>query len=346
MTLFVQHLSIPGYEEVMRVEEKRLGFLAFLAIHSTVLGPAFGGTRLWTYAREEDALQDALRLARGMSYKAAVSGLNCGGGKAVIVNTPGMDRRTLFHLYGQVVQSLRGKFFTGRDVGVTLKDLEEMRKETSFVVDESVEKVGDLNDATALGVFEGMKACLEHTLGTPSFQNLRIALQGVGNVGYALAKRLHSAGARLLVADIQAEKVQAAVKEFHAVPVTPEEILSLPATVFSPCALGGVIHSSTVEKLRAPIVAGCANNVLKADELGDELHHLGILYAPDFVINAGALIQGANFYLKGIRDNTTEIMRIFSRLQRIFQESEREGVSPVRIAYRMAEQALKNGTRN
>src|SRR5918998_1240531 len=323
------------YEQLVFCHDRATGLRAIIAIHDTTLGPALGGCRMYPYASEDEAVTDALRLARGMTYKAAASGLNLGGGKSVIVGDPDEDKsEALFRSFGRYVETLGGRYITAEDVGTSIEDMENIRLETSHVVGVDVTHggSGDPSPFTALGVKEGMLACADETFGTPSPEGLTVAVQGLGHVGYQLCKLLHVEGARLIVTDLNLRVVEGAVREFGAKPVEPDEILSMPCDVFAPCALGAVINDDTLPKLRCSIVAGSANNVLAEPRHGQALHERGILYAPDYVINAGGLINVAD-ELEGYnkRRATKRVMRIQASVRRIIAISKRDGV-PTNVA--------------
>jgi leucine dehydrogenase len=323
------------YEQVVFCHDKSTGLRAIIVIHNTTLGPALGGCRMYPYASEDEAVTDALRLARGMTYKAAASGLNLGGGKSVIIGDPHKDKsEALFRSFGRYVETLGGRYITAEDVGTSIEDMENIRLETPHVVGVDVTHggSGDPSPFTALGVKEGMLACADETFGTPSPEGLTVAVQGLGHVGYQLCKLLHAEGARLIVTDLNLRVVEEAVREFGAKPVEPDEILSMPCDVFAPCALGAVINDDTLLKLRCSIVAGSANNVLAESRHGQALHERGILYAPDYVINAGGLINVAD-ELEGYnkRRATKRVMRIQDSVRRIIAISKRDGV-PTNVA--------------
>ncbi len=330
------------FEQVIALNNNASGLRGFIVIHDTTRGPALGGIRVRQYADDLEALEDALRLARAMSYKAAIADLPCGGGKAVVIEHAGWDRALAMRTLGRFIESLRGRFQTGRDLGLTEEDVRLLREETRYIGCEGAES----DEYAALGVIEGMRACLEHQAGTHAasgnpFVGLTIAVQGVGSVGWAIARRLHEAGARLIVADVDERRARAAERAFGAQIVPPEEIYDAPADVFCPCALGGVLTERTIAHLRARIVAGSANNVLAEEALGWRLLERGILYAPDYVVNAGALIHGANLSLRGQRENEAEVRKIYGRVREILAMAEREGLPTNLVADRLAESRLK-----
>ncbi len=287
-----------NHEQVVFGYDRDTGLKAIIAIHNTILGPALGGTRMWMYETEEDALNDVLRLARGMTYKAAVAGLNLGGGKAVIIGDPKKDKsEVLFRAYGRLVEGLGGRYITAEDVGTDVRDMEWVRTETSFVtgISEALGGSGDPSPVTARGVFYGIRACTQHQFGTTSMKDMRVAVQGLGHVGTYLCEFLHEQGAQLYVTDIDADRVKNVVERFNATAVAPDEIYDVEAEIFAPCALGAIINDETLDQFKFKIIAGAANNQLRDEKVhGQHLKEKGILYAPDYVINSGGLINVAN----------------------------------------------------
>ncbi|MGH9795899.1 MAG: Glu/Leu/Phe/Val family dehydrogenase [Candidatus Acidiferrales bacterium] len=335
----LDQMSVHDHEQVIALQNRACGLRGFVAIHDTTLGPALGGVRIWRYRSEEEALADALRLSRAMTYKASLAELPAGGGKAVIIDHDGLDRLAAFEAFGQVVESLRGRFFTGVDVGTTAADIAAIGRATRYVACESSPALGDINAMTAIGVWNGMRACLEFAGVAPS--GATVAIQGVGSVGMNLARILKREGMKLIVADINQSSVQEAARELGARVVPPEEIIAAQCDVFAPCALGGVINRETVTRLAARIVCGCANNVLALPEDGDALARRGILYAPDYLVNAGGLIRGAEFYLLNSADSTPSLARIYDRMKRVLELARDRGISTARIADDLAESRLK-----
>jgi leucine dehydrogenase len=287
-----------GHEEVVYFNDPSSGLRAIIAIHSTVLGPALGGTRFYPYSSEDAALQDVLRLSRGMTYKAAAAGLDLGGGKAVILGDPKRSKsEQLLRAYGRFVESLGGRYITAEDIGTSRDDMDVIRRETRFVtgVSPSIGGSGDPSAITAYGVYLSMLACAEDRWHTHSLQGRRVAVQGVGKVGHALVKLLvEQGGAKVIVSDIDVDSVARAVRDFGADTAPPDQIHAVECDVFAPCALGGIINDETTPRLRCSVVAGSANNQLERPEHGKALQELGILYAPDFVVNAGGLINVAD----------------------------------------------------
>lgn len=339
----------PSYEQLIFLQDRSIGLKAIIAIHSTKPGPALGGCRMWPYDREEDAVLDALRLAQGMSYKSAISGLPYGGGKAVIWSHSGQgSRERLFRSLGQHIQSLHGRYITGMDLGTSMTDMDWIRLETSYVTDISG-SLGATDEfiakMTAYGVFLGMKASLQRAYGTEAMQDAVIAVQGLGKVGYQLCHYLKHVGAQLIVTDVNPQRVQQAVQDFGARSLQPEEVMTAFCDVFSPCALGGILNDSTIERLNCRIIAGAANNQLAESRHGDMLHELGILYAPDYVINAGGIIvTSAELNEEDAASAQKNVEKIYGTLMNVFDMADAKGISTATAADRIAEQLLeKNG---
>jgi leucine dehydrogenase len=340
MELFGQ-MTEHGHEQVVLCHEPSCGYKGIIAIHDTTLGPALGGTRFWNYASDNEAIVDALRLSRGMTYKASVAGLNLGGGKSVIIGDPKTTRReAIFRAHGRFIESLGGRYITAEDVGTTVTDMDYVHMETQHVTGLPGTS-GDPSPVTAFGTYRGMKAAAQTKLGSDSLRGKRISVQGLGSVGYYLCRHLAGEKAQLVVTDIDEERVNLVVQEFGAEPVAPDDIYEVDADIYAPCALGATINDETIPKLRVKIVAGAANNVLAEPRHGEILHESGILYAPDYVINAGGLI---NVYgeLKGW--SAEQAMRkageIYSTLLRLFELSEEEGIPTYRAADRIAERRI------
>lgn len=317
------------------------GLKAIIAIHSTARGPAIGGCRFIHYQREQDAITDALRLARGMSYKAALAGLPHGGGKAVIIHPEDpFDRTALMQAFGRMVDQLGGRYITAMDSGTRVSDMDAIATRTRFV--SCTSDSGDPSPHTALGVFEGIRAAVQHRLGRSSLEGLSVAIQGLGHVGQALAERLHRAGAELYVADIDPQRSEHCVRAFRAQALPPDAIYDAPVDIFSPCGLGAVLNSQTIPRLNCAVVAGSANNQLATDEDGDRLRRRNILYAPDYVINAGGLIHVAMHHAGHPRsERDARIHAIAATLTRLFAEADRSGQSVHLVADRLAEQKLQ-----
>ncbi|MCL5287090.1 MAG: leucine dehydrogenase [Acidobacteria bacterium] len=337
----LEQMSVQDHEQVVAFQNREVGLRGILAIHDTTCGPALGGVRIWKYASEDEALADALRLSRGMTYKAAISELPCGGGKCVILLREGMKRAEAFEAYGQMVESLNGRFFTGRDVGITDEDLQAIARTTQYVAKEPDQALGDISEHTAIGVWHGLRACLEFAGIAKKGSRVRVAVQGVGSVGMLLGRILKREGMELVVADVNAERAAEAAKELGARVVDPTEILFAECDVIAPCALGGVLSIETVARLRARIVCGCANNQLTKPEAGDELARRGIIYAPDYLVNAGGLIRGAEYFLLKRADSKPSLERIHERMLRVLEIARERSASTARIADELAETRLK-----
>lgn len=322
--------AFDGHERVLFCSDAASGLYAIIAIHSSVLGPAAGGTRQWRYAGSDEALHDVLRLSRAMSYKNAMAGLALGGGKAVIIAPDGHEPgRTLYERFGEFVDSLNGDYITAEDVGMSPSIMQIIATRTRYVTGlpaEGGKAGGDPSPKTALGIFSGIEAAVRHALGKDSVAGLKIAVQGAGNVGYQLCRRLAAAGAQIVVADIDAAKAERVRSEFGAEVASADDILFLDVDVVSPCALGAVLTADSIPRIRARIVAGGANNQLENADDGRRLAEAGILYAPDYVINAGGIINVASEYYGGATDHEVDerVRRIGPRLARIFEQAAAE----------------------
>ncbi len=345
MDLF-KRMGEHGYGETHVCVDKASGLRAIIAIHDSTLGPALGGCRFMRYASESEAFTDALRLARGMTYKAAITGLAHGGGKSVLLKPEGeFDRVALFSAFGRFVEGLGGRYITAEDSGTSPADMAVIRTQTRHVTGISPADggSGDPSPFTALGVRRGIEAAAKHKFGRSDLQGLKVSIQGVGHVGYYLCKELHALGAQLFVADIDEAKVQTAVDDFGATRVALRDVVGLDVDVYAPCALGGAINDETLSALRAQVVAGAANNQLWETRHGDELHKRGVLYAPDYAINAGGLVNVAQ-EAKGYDEplSTAKTLQIFDTMTEIFARSAATGVPTYRVADAMAEERLVN----
>ncbi|MBV8909419.1 MAG: Glu/Leu/Phe/Val dehydrogenase, partial [Gammaproteobacteria bacterium] len=322
------------------------GLNAIIALHSTALGPAAGGCRIWPYASITDAVADVLRLSRGMSYKNAMAGLALGGGKAVIIGEPRRVKTPeLLQSFGRVVDSLGGRYITAEDVGSTIADMEQVARATRYVsglANAPGRAGGDPGPKTALGVFLGIKAAVRFRLGRADLGGVTVAVQGLGGVGYHLCRLLAEEGAQLSVADVRPQPVERAIEEFRARAVTIEEILSLDVDVLAPCALGAVLNAQSISRLRARIIAGAANNQLAHGHDGAALHEAGILYAPDYVINAGGIISVSHEYQGGATEAQViaDIHAIPTRLTEIFERARRENRPTSAVADEIARERL------
>lgn len=349
MTLILDHIDVSahpefnGHQTVLKAVDPATGLRAFIAIHDTTMGPALGGCRYWAgYASEDEAISDVLRLSRGMTYKNALARLPLGGGKAVIMGQAGEKRPSREQLlaFGRAVDSLNGQYITAEDVGVCVSDMQTIREVTAHVTglpsgDENITG-GDPSPFTAYGVFLGIKASVKHKLGLNNLDGVKVAVAGLGNVGMDLCRRLHEAGALLYVTDIRDEAIKNAINNFSAVPVKPEDFMALDVNVLAPCALGGAVNDLSIDGIRAPIIAGAANNQLMRPEHGEKLHERGILYAPDYVINAGGVISVA---MSGTAVDITmdRLEELGETLAAIFRQSERLDLPTFKVADKIAE---------
>ncbi|HLA30637.1 MAG TPA: Glu/Leu/Phe/Val dehydrogenase dimerization domain-containing protein [Pseudomonas sp.] len=351
MSVF-SHIEFDHHEQVVFGHDQASGLKAIIAIHNSKLGPALGGCRMWPYANDEEALRDVLRLSRGMSYKSALAQLPLGGGKAVIIGDPHSGKsEALFQAMGDFVNSLGGRYITAADSGTGVAEMQIMAERTRHVAGagqregfEGGMRNGDPSPSTAYGVFIGIQAAVKHRLGRDDLRGLKVAIQGVGQVGFSLARHLKEAGAELWVTDIVPANVRRAVEQLGATAVTQQEIFGLEVDVFAPCAMGGIINLQTLEVLRAPIIAGAANNHLADASLAETLRRNECLYAPDYAINAGGIIDvcyertgGSAAQLKA------HIEGIGDTLQQIFQRAAADGCSTTQIADRLALERLNGG---
>lgn len=322
-----------------------VGLHAIVAVHNLKLGPAIGGTRFIEYDSTEAAIRDAMRLARGMTYKAAISGLAHGGGKAVIIRPRNMSeaqREEIFAAFGQFVDTIGGRYITCEDSGTKVSDMNVVARHTKHVLGtEDKASSGDPSPYTAFGVRRGIEAAVEHKLGKKSLEGLHVTVQGVGHVGYYLAKELHDAGCRLTVTDVNAQAVERCVTEFGAAHVAPQDIYGVEADIFAPCALGAIIHDGTLPQLKVQIIAGAANNQLAENRHGDLLKARGILYAPDYAINAGGLINVAQEYQGYNADKArAKAATIYETMHTIFERAATEDLATYIVADRIVEEKV------
>lgn len=341
-----EYMEEYGHEQLVFCRDEKAGLKAIIAIHNTTLGPATGGTRVWTYESEEDALVDALRLSQGMTYKYAAAGINLGGGKTtVIIKSPEQKGEQLFRALGRFIDNLNGRYITGEDVGVTVGDLEYINMETDLVVGLPAENGGSGGPSpyTAMGVIGGMKACCKEIYGNESLKGKQVAVQGVGNVGHDVVKYLVEDGADVVVADVDENRVKRAVEEFKVSAVGVDEIYSVDCDIFSPCALGATINDETIPKLKCKIVAGSANNQLKEARHGEVLGQKGILYAPDFIINAGGTIADTDQFEGGFCPERArkKVARVYDNVANVIEISKREGIPTYKAANRLAEERIR-----
>jgi leucine dehydrogenase len=334
-------LATMGHEEIVLCSDPSVGYKGILAVHSTKLGPALGGTRFWQYATDEEAITDALRLSRGMTYKNAVAGLHLGGGKSIIIgDNKTKDREKIFRAHGRFVESLGGRYITAEDVGTSTKDMSYVQMETTHVAG-LAGKSGDPSPVTAHGVFRAVQASANRKWGSDSLEGKTVAIQGCGSVGTYLAKELSAAGARLIVSDIDSAKAARVSQLTGAKIVEGDAIFTADADIFSPCALGGIINDTTIPKLKVGIVAGGANNQLLEERHGDALEAKGILYAPDYVANAGGVI---NVYGEVVGWDEQRALDkaedIYDTILKVFDIAEAKHIPTYEAADRLAEQRL------
>ena len=333
------------YEQLVFCQDKQSGLKAIIAIHDTTLGPALGGTRMWTYATEEAAIEDALRLAKGMTYKNAAAGLNLGGGKTVIIGDPRKDKNEeMFRAFGRYIQGLNGRYITAEDVGTTVADMDLIHEETDFVtgISPAFGSSGNPSPVTAYGVYRGMKAAAKEAFGTDMLEGKVVAVQGVGNVAFTLCQHLHEEGAKLIVTDINKDAVNRAVKEFGAKAVEIDEIYGVDCDIYAPCALGATINDQTIPQFKAKVIAGAANNQLKDSRHGDVIHELGIVYAPDYVINAGGVINVADELYGYNHDRAmSKVETIYNNIEKVIEISKRDKIPTYKAADRLAEERIE-----
>ena len=335
------------HEQVVFCSRPEVGLKAIIAIHNTTLGPALGGTRMWKYNSEQAAIKDALRLSRGMTYKAAISGLNFGGGKAVIIGDSRTDKtEAMFRTFGKLIDGLSGRYITAEDVGMTEREMSWIFSETKYVtgIPKSLGGSGDPSPVTAYGVYMGMKAAAKKAYGSDSLTGKRIGIQGAGSVASHLAKYLKKENAAIFITDIFEEKAKDVAENIGAEVVTPDEIYTLNLDVFSPCALGGVVNDDTINHFSCDIIAGGANNILDhEDKHGEKLHDRGILFAPDYVINAGGIINISS-EIHGYNEDLAmeKTSQIYDTLLNVFQYSEDHNLTPVEASNILAENRIRS----
>lgn len=337
--------AFDNHEQVSFYTDQATGLKSIIAIHDTTLGPAVGGCRMWNYASDEEALTDVLRLSRGMTYKNAVAGLKMGGGKSIIIGNAQTDKTPeLFYAFGRAVHTLGGRYYSAEDVGITTQDIMHASQETPYVAGLDG-KSGDPSPFTALGTYLGIKAAVKYQLGKDSLAGIKVAIQGLGHVGYYLCQHLHQAGAKLVVTDLNQQALQRVANEFNATVVGLDEIYSQDVDVYAPCALGATINDQTVDLFKASIIAGCANNQLAEVRHGEILLEKGILYAPDYVINAGGIINVSfeNDYNR--EKSTAKVEKIYDTLTSIFKTASSQGVQTAQIADELARTIISQGKR-
>jgi leucine dehydrogenase len=347
MKSIIGYMEDYDYENVFICQDKALDFKAIIALHDTTLGPATGGCRMWQYEGEMDAIEDALRLARGMTYKYAAAGVNLGGGKAVIIGDPARkDREPVFRALGKFINRLGGTYITGEDVGTTLRDMEYIRMETEYVVTlpTYLGGAGDIAPMTAFGTIRAMEACCRRVYGSDSLEGKRVAVQGLGAVGHNVVGQLHERGAVMVITDIDMEKVDAMVAKYGVEKVNPEAIYDIDCDIFCPCALGAIINDETLGRLKCKIICGCANNQLKEERHGDLLEEKGFVYAPDYITNAGGTIYDTDRLEVGNVSHERgkeKVSRIYQNIERVFDIADRDKIPTYLAADRMAEERIR-----
>ncbi len=347
MESILAYMERYDYENVFICQDRSVGLRAVIAIHDTTLGPATGGTRMWTYPSEMDAIEDALRLARGMTYKYAAAGVNLGGGKCVVIGDPRREKsEMLFRALGRFINRLGGIYMTGEDVGTTLREMEYMRMETPYVVTlpASWGGAGPIGGATAVGVVQGMKACAKAVYDSDSLEGRTVTVQGLGAVGSEVVPLLVKEKARVVVTDIDREKVEAITGRFSLPAVPPDEIIGRVADIFCPCALGGVINAEAIPRFKVRIICGSANNQLREERDGQEIDARGILYAPDYIVNAGGTIFDTDRLNPGgfNRERAmTNVSRIYETMASLIRISRQEKIPTYRAADLLAERRIE-----
>lgn len=334
-----------AYEKVLLLQNEDVGLKAVLAIHSTVLGPAAGGCRMWTYSSDLDAVEDAMRLARGMTYKYAAAGVNLGGGKVVIIGDPRKQKsEMLFRALGRFINNLRGEYLTGEDVGTTLDDMDAIRMETPYVITlpEASGGAGPIGPATAYGVLQAMKACAEEVYGSTSLQGRRVVVQGLGAVGYPMVELLAKEGAAVRVADVDPDKIARVKSDFHVEAMDAASVFGADADIYCPCALGGVLNDETIPSLRVKIVCGSANNQLREPQHGAEVDRRGILYAPDYIANAGGTVFDTDRLWGGVnaKRGMAKVAKIYDRMKQVIALSKQNHIPTYLAADRLAEERI------
>ena len=330
-----------GFEEVIALHDRESGLRAWIALHDTSQGPAFGGIRRFDYRTEGEAVMDCLRLARAMTHKCRLAGLQAGGGKAVVMDDPDVDWTDAYAALGRAIERMNGRFYSGPDMGTGGEELLALVSQTQYATDPGPEGPGELAASTAEGVFRGIETALIHLDGQPDWPARRVVVQGLGAVGLELARRLVAHGASVAGSDVDPERLEAAVEALGIEGLNPTEVLGQACDVLAPCAMGGVIHDLSLERLKARVVAGAANNVLARTLHGDRLQARGVLYVPDFVLNSGALIRGTIFHLEGRREPVSAIGdRVARAVKAVLDEAQHCGSPPTRVARQLAADSI------
>jgi leucine dehydrogenase len=343
----LDQLTALGHKKVVFCNDPDTGLKAIIAIHDTTLGPALGGTRMWSYETEEEALEDVLRLSRGMTYKAAITGLNLGGGKAVIIGDSRKGKsEAMMRSYGRFIKNLNGEFITAEDVGTTTRDMEYIRMETQHVtgVPESIGGAGDPSPYTAKGVYLGIKACVKEVFGTDMLAGRSVVVQGIGNVGEHLVQLLRNENVEVFISDINQDRLQDVARKYKAKPIEADKIFGLDADIYAPCALGATVNERTIDRMKFRIIAGSANNQLADEQVqGRMLLERNILFAPDYLINAGGLINCYSELTGYGKKRTMQLTEnIYDATRNVIQMSKKENIPTVVAANRIAEQRIIN----
>ncbi len=340
-------LNAPGYEKVVYAEERDSGLKAIISIHSTALGPSCGGIRMLPYASRNEALDDVLRLSKGMSYKSSLAGIGFGGGKSVMLCDPARKTPAMFQAMGAFIDTFGGQYIGAKDMNVSSEDLLEVRKVTRHVLgmEGAPGSSGDPSPVTALGVFRALEATLEEVRGSKSLKGVKVAVQGIGSVGYDFAERIREGGGEVWVTDTNQETLEKARKELKAHVVSLEQIYDVECDVFAPCASGAILNADTIPRLRCKAIVGCANNQLKDESCGLALQKRNILYAPDYAVNAGGIIN--IFYELGGQYRQAQALakadEIYDTMKVIFQRAKKEGTLPFAVADKIAEERIRAG---
>ncbi len=343
-----EKIQADNYEQILFCHDAKVGLKAIIALHNTALGPATGGCRMWNYRNEDEALTDVLRLSKGMTFKASISHLPLGGGKSIIIGDVSQKTPELLRRFGEFVETLKGHYITAKDVGIDSSDLKTIKSRTSHILGIAGEtnSSGDPSPVTAWGVYNGMLACAEKAFGEKSLKGLKVALQGLGAVNYHLLKYLHQEGALVTGCDIQAESVERARKEFNIQVVNPEAIYDVDCDIFSPGALGSVVNAQTLGRFKCKVIAGAANNQLATEKEGEELLRRGIMYAPDYAINAGGLINIYHEREGYNRDKAyAHVAKIYETIKNILEVSARDKQPTNLVANRIAEDRVREAER-
>ena len=344
MAIQIEEVKVNGYERVVKGKDSSVGLNAIIAVHNTNRGPSCGGIRMLPYRDEAEAMNDVLRLSKGMSYKSALAELGFGGGKSVLIGDPNKKTPELFHAFGEFVNALNGKYIAAKDMNITSQDLKWAKEKSKYVlgIDGEPGSSGDPSPVTARGMLRALEATAEELTGNKSLSSMRVAIQGVGYVGYDMAKRVVDAGGKIWVTDINKAAVEKAVKNLGATAVSPEDIYSIDCDIFSPCARGAILSAKTIPQLKCKAVVGCANNQLETESDGLRLHERNILYAPDFAVNSGGII---NIYVEyGGYDQQKAFAkadRVYLTVREIFRRAKSERTAPFIVADRLAEERLQ-----